>query len=165
MNITQPFYKIVALRASFLQRARREGIDELGQPVEASLAEGGEPLRDALRRAAPGEAILLASYCPFELAGPFREYGPVYLLAGGAPEPVPERLPAGAPGSYFGAPFVLRAYSAAERIVGAVLCAPHESETQLAALLARAEVAFVLARFAAYGCYGCRIERAGPAQG
>jgi hypothetical protein len=84
--------RIVPICSAFLQRARA-GIDDLGQPVERHLAAGGEPLRDALRRAVPGEAILLASHCPFTLAGPYREYGPVFVSADAGGMPAMDALP------------------------------------------------------------------------
>src|SRR5258706_13487368 len=59
---------------SFLDRVRQQRLDDLGQPVRRLTAKGGEPCRDILRRARPGEEIILASYCPFEAAGPFREF-------------------------------------------------------------------------------------------
>jgi hypothetical protein len=147
-------YQIIPLPADFLARVRA-GQDDQGQPVEFSIAEGGEPLRDILRRARPGEAIALASYCPFQAAGPYREFGPVFISAAPSPETVPfepER-------NYFSSTFVLRAYSAAERIVDAVLVAPDQAEEAIARLFGKPDVAFILARFAAYGCYACRIER------
>lgn len=156
----KPFdYTIVPIAPAFVQRARR-GRDDQDQAVERVIAEGGEPLRDQLRRALPGEAIILASYCPFELAGPYKEYGPVFISADlPAPAALPARLPLGEDGSYFGDTLVLRAYSDDERIVDAAVTPSHQAQKRLAALLAGPQVAFVLARFAAYGCYGCRIER------
>jgi hypothetical protein len=149
-------YQIIPLPAAFLARVRA-GHDDLGQPVEFSIAEGGEPLRDVLRRARPGEPIALASYCPFQAAGPYREFGPVFVGAAASPEAVPvESLHAR---DYFSSTFVLRAYSSAERIVDAVLVAPDQADDAIAGLFGRPEVAFILARFVAYGCYACRIER------
>ncbi|SHH61857.1 DUF1203 domain-containing protein [Massilia sp. CF038] len=149
---------IIPIRETFLAQVRSEGIDDLGQPVERLIAKGGEPCRDAFRRARPGEALILASYCPFDRVSPYREYGPVFVLA--APEAVP--LPAGLPVEgehpYLGASFVLRAYSDEERIVDAVLTTPDEANAQLERLLAQHAPAFVLARFPAYGCYALRIE-------
>lgn len=151
---------LIPLPAAYLRRLRETGLDDLGQPVEHHLAQGGEPCRDVLRRALPGEALLLASYCPFTVAGPYKAYGPVFVLAQASTEVVDYRtLPAAPAGDYFGEQFVLRAYSAQERIVDAVLSSPARYEADLAALFAAEQVAFVLARFAGYGCYGCRIER------
>jgi hypothetical protein len=152
-------YTITPLRADFLRRARNEGIDDLGQPVERLVAAGGEPCRDALRRAEAGEALILASYCPFALAGPYREYGPVFILA--QPDqhgPMTTALPLAGPRPYLGDLFVLRAYSGAERIVAAVLANADDTSAQLQRLFAHDAVAFVLVRFAAYGCYALRID-------
>jgi len=151
--------RIVPLADAFLARVRG-GADDQGQPVERHVARDGEPLRDCLRRALPGEAILLASYCPFTVTGPYREYGSVFIAA--APQAVPrlDALPVEGEQPYLGASFVLRAYSANERIVDAVLSSPFAAGKDLQALFAHADAAFVLARFTAYGCYALRMERA-----
>jgi hypothetical protein len=153
-------YRITPIKSAFLDRARRDGLDDQGQAVERQFAAGGEPCRDVLRGALPGEEIILASYCPFALAGPYREYGPVFILAEASAAPVDcFSLPTGAAAAYFGATFVLRAYSKDERIVDAALSSPQQAEQQLRQFFLRDEINFVLARFAAYGCYGCRVER------
>ena len=152
-------FRIHPLPPAYLERVRA-GTDDLGQPVERHLAAGGEPLRDCLRRARPGEEILLASYCPFKVAGPYKEYGPVFVSAAGGEAPVLDALPLRGDAPYLGAGFVLRAYSADERIVDARLSTPHAAMADLDAFLGRDEVAFVLVRFAAYGCYALRMERA-----
>ncbi|HEU4852572.1 MAG TPA: DUF1203 domain-containing protein [Telluria sp.] len=154
-------YKLVPLKSGFIARARQAGLDDRDQPVERLVAEGGEPCRDVLRRARPGEELILASYCPFEVEGPYKEYGPIFILAnGGGQEPESHRLPIDGPNPYFGSPFVLRAYSRQERILDAVITSPEEAEGRLEDFLMREDVAFVMARFGAYGCYACRIERA-----
>lgn len=113
-----------------------------------------------LRRAVAGEAILLASYCPFEQASPYREYGPVFVMAQANPQaPAANSLAALQDTGYLGDQFVLRAYSAAERIVDGVMVTRTDAEATLQTLLRRPEVQFVLVRFAGYGCYACRIER------
>jgi hypothetical protein len=160
-DTSTPSYKIRAIRAEFLDKVRMQGLDDLGQAVERHIAVGGEPCRDVLRAALPGEAIILASYCPFTVPGPYKEYGPVYVLAEASTvTPALDALPTGADRGYFGKVFVLRAYSKEERIVDALLTTPATAETELRQLLAQDRVDFVLARFAGYGCYGCRIERA-----
>lgn len=150
--------RIAALSDTFLARVRA-GTDDLGQPVERHVAQGGEPLRDCLRRAVPGEAILLASYCPFTVAGPYKEYGPVFVSASPQPAPRRDALPVDGEQPYLGASFVLRAYSREERIVDAILTTASAAARDLDVFLARDDVAFVLARFAAYGCYALRVER------
>ncbi|MES2950673.1 MAG: DUF1203 domain-containing protein [Pseudomonadota bacterium] len=153
-------YKILPVHTAFLTSARDRGLDDLAQTVERHVASGGEPCRDVFRRAAPGEAILLASYSPFELATPYKEFGPVFVMANAARHtPPPDSLAALARNGYLGEQFVLRAYSAAERIVDGVVVTREQAEDQLQTMLRDAEVCFVLVRFAGYGCYACRIER------
>ncbi len=153
-------YKIVPIRSDFLFRARLEGIDDLGQPAERLTATGGEPCRDVFRRAVAGERLILASYCPFQHAGPYREYGPVFILEheddSAAP---PEALPMEGARPYLGPQFVLRAYSSDERIVDALLSTPREAAGHLERLFDDGGTRFVLGRMAAYGCYALRIER------
>lgn len=153
-------YTIVPMHAAFLANARSKGLDDQAQPVEHHSASGGEPCRDVLRRAAPGEAIVLASYCPFEQATPYKEFGPVFVMADAARDTdLPNSLTALMHNGYLAEQFVLRAYSAAERIVNGIVVTREQGEDQLQALLRDPEVRFVLVRFAGYGCYACRIER------
>jgi hypothetical protein len=153
-------YRIVPIRTDFLRRARASGLDDQNQPVERSVATGGEPCRDVLRPALPGEEIILASYCPFKISGPYKEYGPVFILATDTEETVDlSSLPTTGKHSYFSRLFVLRGYSSDERIVDSVLTSLDDAEDRLDKLFMRSDVDFVLARFGAYGCYGCRIER------
>lgn len=154
----QPELRIAPLPNAFLERARA-GTDDQGQPVERLTASGGEPLRDCLRRALPGESILLASYCPFTVTGPFKEYGPVFIAAGPHELPPLNALPTQGESPYLGASFVLRAYSRDERIVDARLSNPHSTSQDLQDLFARTATTFVLARFTTYGCYALRIDR------
>ena len=156
-------YNIVEIREDFLVQARTAGLDDLGQPVEHLTAKGGEPCRDAFRRALAGEALILASYCPFAHAGPYREYGPVFILA--RPDPhaaAPAALPVTGEQPYLGASFVLRAYSHDERIVDAVITPPADAAAHLERLFAAHDPAFILARFPAYGCYALKIIRRDP---
>jgi len=95
-----------AIPAPDLDEIRSRGVDELGNPVQATAAVGaGEPLRCCLRYALAGEAITLISYSP-EGQGVWREVGPVYVHADSCPGPkstsLPEELRRGAR--------VLRAY-------------------------------------------------------
>lgn len=155
---------IKPIRADFLAKVREAGLDDQNQKVVRLVAQGGEPCRDVLRRARPGDDLILASYCPFSVAGPYKEYGPIYVLAVSATEHVEYQtlpLPQGNALDYLRAqPFVLRAYSHMETIVAAELVEPELAESALQRLFGDRAVAFVLARFAAYGCYGFRIERA-----
>ena len=152
-------FRITPISSDFLARVRA-GLDDLGQPVERHTASGGEPLRDCLRRARSGEAILLASYCPFTVAGPYKEYGPVFVSASPQAGPQLDALPLGGERPYLGSSFVLRAYSREERVVDARLSNPGAAVDDLAILFERPDTAFILARFPTYGCYAVRIEKA-----
>jgi Protein of unknown function (DUF1203) len=146
----------------YLQRVRYAGLDDLGQPVKRVVAEGGEPCRDVLRRAFPGEQLILASFTPFTKSGPYREYGPIFILARGSEEGVQrDRLPqAGGPEDYLREQFVIRAYSAAEEIVDAAMVKAPELEATVARFFESPETAFLHARFPTYGCFALRIDRA-----
>lgn len=151
---------ITPIPATFLDRARNEGIDALGQPVRRVVsATGGEPCRDVLRRARAGEELILASFSPFREEGPYREFGPVFILAGASEEEVQREVLPLTQG-YFRDRFVLRAYSPREEILDAAMVTPTEVEETLASFLGNPDVAFVHARFPLYGCFACRIDRA-----
>jgi Protein of unknown function (DUF1203) len=159
MNIIRAH--VPSIRPSFLRQVRTEGLDDLGQPVQRTIANGGEPCRDVLRRAQPGEALILASYSPFEQAGPYKEYGPVFVLAEESAEDVRrDALPAGSESDYLRGQFAIRAYSEREQIVDAALVAAQDAQRVVDEFLARGEVAFLHVRFPTYGCFACRLDRA-----
>ncbi|MBI3886492.1 MAG: DUF1203 domain-containing protein [Opitutae bacterium] len=151
-------FQVSPLPDGFVARLRATGRDDFGRPARPLVAQGWEPLRDQLRRAAPGEPILLCSYQAVPLPSTFAEIGPVYVgaTASAAPQPGRDELPPG----YFDRPFALRAYNAAGEIIDAAIVAPAEAPALIRRWLARAEVARLHARFGAHGCYACRIDRA-----
>lgn len=153
-------YTITPIHDAFLHSARSLGVDDQAQAVERHVASGGEPCRDVLRRAEPGEPLILASYSPFAVAGPYKEFGPVFVMADEQPHTAaPTSLAALMACGYLGPQFVLRAYSRAERIVDGIVVTREQAEEHLQDLLQRDDVQFVLVRFAGYGCYACRIDR------
>lgn len=150
---------IAPLPADFIHRVRTLGLDDQGQPVQRLRAEGGEPCRDVLRRAQPGEELILASFSPFAKSGPYKEFGPVFLLANESDEQADRSaFPTGS--GYLRERFVLRAYSQEESILDAVMLTPEDFDATLETFLASPDVAFVHARFPTYGCFACRIDRA-----
>lgn len=155
-------HQVVPLRSGFLARVRDAGRDDQDQPVVRFRAEGGEPLRDVLRRALPGEEIILASYCPFERPGPFREYGPVYVsVAGGAPETDWLFTRRDEPAlDYFRQQLTLRAYGHTGAIVDAAIVDFAAAPEQLERFLAAERTAWVDARFPVFGCFAARFVRA-----
>lgn len=160
-TITSTQVTVAPLRADFLERARTLGVDDLGQPVKRLRAEGGEPCRDVLRRALPGEELILASYSPFAKPGPYHEYGPVYILANPSDEPVSrDAFPRAGGQNYLRDAFVIRAYNENEEIVDAEMSSPAKAEQTIERLLARDDAAFLHVRFPVYGCFAFRIDRA-----
>ncbi|WP_125561952.1 DUF1203 domain-containing protein [Pseudoalteromonas rubra] len=155
-------YKVVPVRSDFLDKVRNLGIDDQNQPVEIMEAKGGEPCRDVLRGAKVGEELILASYCPFTKTGPYKEYGPIFVLANsqrGEFDSNKLPLPNGSETDYLGHTFVLKAYCENERILDAKLTSPEQAESDLEEFLTNEKVSFVIARYAAYGCYSFRVER------
>ena len=155
-------YQITPIRKDFLIKVRESGIDDQNQPIVHLIAEGGEPCRDVLRRAVAGEALILASYCPFSKPGPFKEYGAVYVLANQSDEAISYDqilLASNSENDYFGDNFVVRAYDNEEGIYDARVVSPINAELTISEFLAHSEVKFIMARFTAYGCYALRLDR------
>jgi hypothetical protein len=149
--------RIAPVPSRFLKTVRALGVDDQGQNVKRIVASGGEPCRDVLRRALPGEELILASFTPFMKAGPYKEYGPIFVLANDTEENVSrDRLPTD---GYLREQFVIRAYSEAEEIVDASLLRPTEAEATIERFFDSPETAFLHVRFPAYGCFALRIDR------
>jgi hypothetical protein len=157
-------FQIKPLPQAFLDRVRNDGLDDQGQPVQRLTSrDGGEPCRDVLRRARPGEELILASFCPYDQAGPFREHGPVFVLARASSEPVDyQHLPTAGSGptDYFRDQLALRAYGVDESIRDAALVPADQAAETAARFLDAPDTAFVQARFPTFGCFACHIERA-----
>ena len=154
--------EIAPIPQPFLDRVRNEGLDDQRQPVRRVIATGGEPCRDVLRRAEPGEELILASFTPFTVSGPYKEYGPIFVLAHGSEDPVRRDTlpPAGSPTNYLREQFVVRAYSESEEILDAAFI-PAAALPETVDRLFRSETtAFLHVRFPTYGCFACRIDRA-----
>jgi hypothetical protein len=152
---------VAPIPAAFLNRVRIHGLDDLGQPVKHVTAQGGEPCRDVLRRARPGEKLILASFTPFTKPGPYHEYGPVFVLAEDSGDQVVRDSPpaAGHADAYLRDQFVVRAYSHDEEIVDAALIAAADFETTINRFFQSGDVDFLHVRFPVYGCFSCRIDR------
>lgn len=149
--------QIVGTVDEFAPRVRATLIDDLGQPaVRFTSPGGGEPLRDLLRRAQPGEDVILASYSLFKEASPFREFGPVYISAverkAGDSRDVFES-------DYFGSELVLRAYNPQRWIARAQRVNKSEASDVIQEWLRDESTLFVDARFPTYGCFACRFNR------
>lgn len=153
--------QIAAIPDTFLHQVRVDGRDALGQPVKRVVAEGGEPCRDVLRRAKPGEELILASFSPFAKEGPYREFGPIFVLANEPREDVDrEAIRIGSERDYLRAQFAIRAYSESEEILDAALVEAGQAQDVVERFFARPETAFIHVRFPTYGCFACRLDRA-----
>lgn len=153
---------VASIPDRFLRRVRQQGLDDQGQPVKRLIAEDGEPCRDVLRRARPGEKLILASFTPFEKSGPYKEYGPIFVLADESTDVVRrDALPdAGGSNDYLREQFVIRAYSAEEEIVDAAMVQARDFRTMVERFLESPATAFLHFRFPTYGCFALRIDRA-----
>ncbi|WP_151774078.1 DUF1203 domain-containing protein [Streptomyces abyssomicinicus] len=154
---TTPSFRVHALPASVLDRARDGGPDAWGAPPERLTAEGGEPLRCCLTDARPGEPLLLFGHRPPLPPSPYREAGAV--LAHAAPCAGPAHGD-GCPPAWRGRPQVLRAYDARGRIHDATTV--HDGtdpEAVIAAQFAHPEVVQIHSRNIAWGCFMFRVTR------
>lgn len=145
------------IAADFARRVRAGGPDDFGRPGRHLISQGGEPVRDQLRRVGPGERLILCSHHAVPLPSLFAETGPVYLSAD---EPAPRVWRDELPPGYFNRTFALRAYNRADETIESALVEPDAAPEKIRAWLARPEVAYLHARFAGHGCYACRFDRA-----
>ena len=152
--------RIAPIPEEFLKQVRVEGRDALGQQVKRLRASGGEPCRDVLRRAKPGEELILASFSPFSKPGPFHEFGPIYVLANDSGERIDrDVIETGSGENYLRSRFAIRAYSTAEEIIDAELVEAGDAQETIERFFARPETAFIHVRFPTYGCFACRLDR------
>jgi hypothetical protein len=157
-------FSIQTIPQDFLDRVRNRGIDDLSQPVRRFVSvNGDEPCRDVLRMARPGEEVILASFSPFTAIGPYREYGPVFILGNPTDEAVVRnQLPRSRqqPDGYVGTHLAIRAYAPSGDIADSAVVESSDAEAQIQAFLANPAIDFVDARFAGHGCFAFRIKRA-----
>jgi hypothetical protein len=156
-TLLETSFMVSALPDEFTDLIHRTGRDDFGRTVQILVASGGEPVRDQLRRVAPGERIILCSYQAVPLPSAFAEIGPVYVCAesGASDTRWRDELPPG----YFTRTFALRAYNAADEIIDSTLVEPAAAPALIRRWLARPEVSHLHARFAGHGCFACRFDR------
>ena len=133
---------------------RAGAVDAYGSVPERQVSGGDAPCRCCLRMIPDGEAMLVLAYRPFSAVQPYAETGPVFLHAAPcAPDGAPEMLTS--------PDYLLKGYSADERIVyGTGKVTPREeAEAYAAEVLARADIAFVDLRSARNNCWLARITR------
>ena len=145
-------FQIEAIPADTLARIRATGQDEAGNvPRERIDDEGGSPLRCCLRDARPGEHLLLISYTPPGVTGPYAERGPVFVHA----EPCPGYPDTHAyPHALGHRKQIVRGYDQDGNMATATVVADgREAEQELTTILARPDIRVAHVRNVAAGCY------------
>ncbi len=131
-----------------LDRARKlAGTDEFHELREEAV---GAPLRCCLRKAGPGEPVVLFRYTPSAGRGPYEELGPVFvhmLPCDGLDDPN------AFPEAFRHNERTLRAYDADGRIHGGLVAQPAELNERIEELLNNPKVVEVQVRSASHGCF------------
>ncbi len=141
-----------------LVRALQAGApDANGLLPERQVAGAGCPCRHCLKMIPEGAGMLVLAHRPFPSMQPYAELGPIFLCA----DPCEAGGGAELPAMFTSPDYILRGYSAADRIVygtGAVV-ATGQIAVEAEARFADAEVAYLHLRSARNNCYQCRIDR------
>lgn len=150
-------FVVTPLPDEFSGRIRRTLRDDFNRHVAVTIATGGEPLRDQLRRASAGERIILCSYQAVPLPSPFAAIGPIFISAEPAAPSAfwQDELPPG----YFLRTLALRAYDEHDCITDSAVCEPAAASAMIREFLGRAGVTHLQASFAGHDCFACRFDR------
>ena len=148
---------VIALPTEVAAAMRRRTRDDAGNELESELQTAfGNPCRHCLRRANPGERLILFSYSPFETQNPFKETGPIFVHADDcARYSETHQLPP----DFTAGPIVLRGYDAEQRIARVSVVVDGQAPQRAQELLDDISIAFIQARSFTHGCYLFRIER------
>lgn len=120
-------------------------------------AKPGFPCRVSLEDAEPGETVLLLNYEHQPADTPFRASHAIYVREGQA---AAELATGEIPGLFRHRMMSLRAFSAQGMMLAAEVSPGAELEPVVERLLAKPDVAYLHAHYAAMGCYAARIDRA-----
>lgn len=142
--------------ANEMRTASRDAYGNALQPETQTAP--GNPCRHCLRRASPGERLVLFSYSPFETRNPYKEVGPIFVHADGCPRYTQtDRIPE----DFRNRPITLRGYDAEQRIARVAVVVDGTTERRVEELLSDPGIAFVHARSFTHGCFLFRMDRAG----
>ena len=138
---------------------RAGGRDANGQKPERRISDGdGVPCRHSLRLLPKGTPYLIVGHRPFDGLNPYTETGPIFLAA----EPT-DRAPTSTdlPETMSAPSYIVRGYDDDKRIIYGTGCVVETPliTSHCAALLGRADVAFVHIRSASNNCFTVRVER------
>lgn len=152
--------RFLALPTTDARALQAGGPDAYGNAPERHISDGsGVPCRHCLRNVPAGRPYLIVAYRPFGKLQPYAETGPIFLCS----DPC-ERHPetATTPTLYLGREkLLIRGYSQDERIVYGTgeIVATREVDAKAAALLERADIAFVDLRSVGDNCFHARVVR------
>jgi hypothetical protein len=153
-----PGFVYQAIPAAELDAVRAAGRDEAGNLLTVTES-AGSPLRCCLRRARPGERLLLIAYTPPGTAGAYAERGPVFIHADHCDGYL---TPHDYPPELAHRPQVVRAYDRHGAIADGVLAADgQQAAAVIADLLGRPEVDLVHLRNVGHGCYNVAVRADG----
>ncbi len=118
-------------------------------------ADRGFPCRISLDDARAGEELILLHHVSHDVATPYRSAYAIYVRQGVAAGTWRDAVPP----VFEGRPLALRAFGADGMLRTAKLAAPGEADGAIRDLFADAEIAYIDAHNAAYGCFAARVER------
>jgi len=149
-----------ALDSELVRGWRAGSGDAYGNTAEHVVSDGeGNPCRHCLGFVPQGAGMMILAHRPFGALQPYAETGPIFVCADGCSRGGGAELPDILKSS---ADYLLKAYSAAERIIygtGRVVL-KDDVAAYAADLLGRPDVAFVDVRSARNNCFQLRIRRA-----
>lgn len=148
---------VTPIESAVADEMRAASQDAYGNNLHAETqTKPGNPCRHCLRRANPGERLVLFSYSPFEMRNPYKEVGPIFVHADGCPRYAQrDRLPE----DFLNRPIVLRGYDAEQRIASVSVVVDASTQRRVEELLADPAIAFVHARSFTHGCFLFRVDR------
>lgn len=134
-----------------------EALAERGVIRRKVDAKPGFPCRVTLEDAEPGETVLLLNYEHQSADTPFRANHAIYVRETGAQADLARGE---VPQLFCHRTLSLRAFSEAGMMLAAEVAPGAELEPAVERLLAKPDVAYLHAHYAAMGCYAARIDRA-----
>jgi hypothetical protein len=165
VNQSQPKEHTMAYRITGL--SPRPFADLIGADDETLAAQGalrvvagadkGWPCRISLEDAKAGENLILLNHVSHDVATPYRSAYAIYVREGArkSADYVDQTPPV-----FEGRPMAFRAFDAEGMLRNAALALPDEADAKIRALFEAAEIAYIHAHNAAYGCFSAKVERA-----
>ena len=134
-----------------------EALDAIGARRVTATSKPGFPCRIGLVDAEPGDELLLLPFEHQPAHSPYRASGPIYVKVDGRSR---ELAVGEIPDSVRLRQISLRAYDAADMIVGAEVCAGDDVSAEIERQFADPCVSYIHLHNAKRGCFSCLVERA-----